>query len=133
MSFLAHPDYPQEPPEGECALVQKRSEEEEEERNRVCSEHLLPQPCVPFCGGANPTKRRKFPSLLIAMASLTSRRGLLAPSSIGGTWTTCLAAGLATSPSSLPPPVSDAPARSGPASALKRMRAGFLRLKQWRL
>ncbi|KAI6692821.1 hypothetical protein NL676_020531 [Syzygium grande] len=63
MSFLAHLDYPQEPPEGECALVQERSEEEKEERNRVCSEHLLPQPCVLCCGGsvANPTKRRKLP------------------------------------------------------------------------
>ncbi|XP_056167865.1 uncharacterized protein LOC130138278 [Syzygium oleosum] len=62
MSFLAHLDYPQEPPEGERAPVQERSEEEEEECDGVCPEILLPRPRVLCCGGgANPMKRRKLP------------------------------------------------------------------------
>ncbi|KAI6692825.1 hypothetical protein NL676_020535 [Syzygium grande] len=63
MSFLAHPDYPQEPPEGECALVQERYEEEEEERNRVCSSTAAPTPRPSRRAGNNcqPHGRRKLP------------------------------------------------------------------------
>ncbi|KAI6689575.1 hypothetical protein NL676_026403 [Syzygium grande] len=65
MSFLAHLDQPQEPPEGEQAPVRERSEEEEEEeRDGACPARLLPQPHVLCCGdggGTNPMKRRKLP------------------------------------------------------------------------
>ncbi|XP_048129578.1 uncharacterized protein LOC115750701 isoform X2 [Rhodamnia argentea] len=62
MSFLAHQDHPQEPPEGEQAPVRERSEEEEEdEHDEACPERLLPQFRVLCCGSPNPTKRRKLP------------------------------------------------------------------------
>ncbi|KAI6669050.1 hypothetical protein NL676_003935 [Syzygium grande] len=87
MSFLAHPDYPQEPPEGECAPVQERSEEEEEERNRVCSEHRCPNLKALCCGGKDrqPHEAEETPFLFSSADGLEPQEEalLLPPRSVG--------------------------------------------------
>ncbi|KAI6683295.1 hypothetical protein NL676_029208 [Syzygium grande] len=65
MSFLAHPDYPQEPPEGECAPVQEMIRR----RRRRMQQGVLRAPVAPTLRSL--LRRRRLtpdgnsPSLLI--------------------------------------------------------------------